>query len=204
MPKGKIDIVIEPGLVRVHYDAISKSPRGRFLAGLLYLLFGIVMICLIIFVPGKHGTPSIWQDLHAYPKDSFGFLFPLGFVLTMFVIFAWFLARVVPVAYPGGQKLECDGETLTISRIRWLDLENKEWTTESYLLKNVSRIRYGVLVSGRGNSIHGLRFRAARRNYKLFPKLTTREVGKILSGLEAFGADTERRRKALQLKRQKP
>ena len=204
MPKKTIDIVVEPGLVRVHYDVISKSPHGRFYVGLACLLFIIAMSCVLFFSGGKHGATSLWQDMHAYPTNSFHILFPLALILTLSVLLGWHMARVVAVAYPGAQKLECDRTTLTVSRIRWLDWENKEWISESYQLSDVSRIRFGVIVSGRGNSTYGLRFRAAGRNYKCFPKLTTREVGKILAGLEALGADTERRRKAAQRELKKP
>ena len=196
MPRGKIDIVIEPGLLRVQYDAIRTSPHRRFYIGLGHLLFFLTIICLFIFASGKHGAPSVWQDLNTYPAGSSGFLFPVGFVLAFFLICVWHLTRIVPAIYPGGQKLECDGLTLTVSRMRWFDWENKEWISESYLLKDVSRFRYGVLVSGRGNSIFGFKFRAAGRSYRLFPYLTTREVGKILSGLEGLGVETDRRRKA--------
>ena len=198
MPKNKIDVSIEPRQIRIQYDAIRESPYGRFYAGLLYLGFGIGVICLFLFVPGKHGAPSIWRDMHSSPVDSFGFLFPLGLLLAAFSLTGWLLVRAVRVTCPGAQKLECDGATITVSWIRWMDWKNETWVTETYPLQEVSRIRYGVLVSGRGGSTYGLRFRATGRNYKLLPDLNTVQAGKILAGFEAMGGDTQRARKKVQ------
>jgi hypothetical protein len=198
MPKGTIDIVVEPGLVRVNFDTISTFPHKRFYVGLACLVFIVVADCAIFFSGGKHGATSLWQDMHAYPIDSSRILFPLAIIVIPSVLLCWHISRVVAIAYPGAEKLECNRTTLTISRIRWLDWENKDWISESYQLNDVSRLRFGVIVSGRGNSTYGLLFRAAGRNYRLFPKLTTHEVGKILAGLEALGADTDRLRKARQ------
>jgi hypothetical protein len=197
MLKNKIDINIEPRQIRVQYDAIRDSPYGRFYTGLLYFGFGFVMICLFLFAPGKHRAPSVWQDLQSNPVESFGFLFPMGILLVLFPLIAWLLVRALQVTHPGAQRLEFDGATLTVSCIRWMDWKNEEWVTKAYLLRQIWDIRYGVLVSRRGNSIHGLRFRTAGRNYKLFPKLTTVQAGKILAGFEAMGADTGRQRKKL-------
>jgi len=198
MPKGTIDIVVEPGSVRVHYDAINKSPHGRFYVGLACLLSIIALSCAIFLLGGKQGETSLWQDMHAYPMSSPRIYWPLAILVAFGVLFGWHMTRVVAILYPGAEKLECDATTLMVSRIRWLDWENEEWISESYKLSDVTRIRFGVIVSGRGSSTYGLLFGAAGRTYKLFPKLTSREAGKILAGVEALGAETDRRRKAAQ------
>ncbi len=200
MPKGIIDILVEPGFVRVQYDAVSGSPYRRFYIGLGHGLLCLALVCACLFGGGRNGASSPWQDLHAYPVGSYRFIFPACFVLFILLISAWHLFTTLPAIYPGGQKLECDGLTLTVSRMRWFDWRNQEWISESYLLKDVSRFRYGTLVRGRGNSISGFRIRAAGRNYRLFPNLTSRQVGKILASLEALGLETDRRQKALQRK----
>jgi len=206
MVHGEIDVQVEPDLVTVRYSIVDVSPHGRFYIGLAHLAFLIAMTLAVFFAPGKHDAPSMWQDISASPITSSGFFVPLSIILAVFGFLFWIFLRIVQAGYPGDQKLECNGETLTISRIQWFDWNNKDWITESYPLHEISRMRYGVLLSGKGNSIYGLRFNAAGRSYKLFPKLTTRKAGAILSGLEALGMVTDRRqrqRKAVAVRRRK-
>jgi hypothetical protein len=197
MVRGEIDIKAEPGSVTVRYDITSKSPHGRFKVGLGYLALAVVVLSFLVFAPGKQRALSAWDDMHSHPVTSSGFLVPFCFVLLGSGVLAWAVIRGVLIAHPGDQKLEFDGQMLTVSRMRWLDWENKDWIAESYLLKDVSRMRYGVILSGKGNSIDGLRFSAAGRSYKLFPKLTTNQAGKILGGLEALGLETDRQQKRI-------
>ena len=198
MPKGKIEILVEPRSVRVEYLPFQTSPYGRFYWGFGLLAFCVFLLCILIFSSGKHGSTSIWQDLQAHRAGSSDFLVPLGLILAVVAYMVWLLARTLPVAYPGGQRIECNGDMLTVSWVRWLDWKNENWISETYLMKDVCRIRYAVIQSGKGSSTWGLRFEAAGQAYKLFPDLTTHEVGKILGALEALGVETDRKRKAKQ------
>jgi len=193
MARDKIRIEVNPGSLTIRYEVSSVSPHGRFYAGALFLAFALCGICFVLFMPGKHGSPSMWDDLHSQPLNSFGFYLAVsGSALLL-----WYVARAARIAYPGDHELKCDRETMTVSWVRWLDWKNRSWVSESYLMSDVLEIRYGVILRGRGGSIDGLRFRAAGKDYRLFPQLTTNEAGKILAAFEDLGADTKRKRKSI-------
>ena len=196
MAKAQIDVVVEPLRVEVCFDSTSKSPHGRFYVGFVILAFLSGIAIMVLFAPGKHGEPGAWQRFRESPSDLYYFLVPSLLLLALFVFMAWLAIRAVRVNYPGGQKLECDGMTLTISRLRWLDWSNKDWITQTYALSEVSRLRYAVIVQSRSKSTWGLHLTAAGKGYRLFPHLTTQQAGEILGGLEALGVNTDRVMKA--------
>ena len=192
MTKAEIDVAVEPGRVRVYFDTTSKSPHGRFYWAFSILAFLGAIISMILFASGKHGEPGLWERFRESPADSYRSLVPSLLLLALFAVMIWLAIRALRVNYPGGQKLECDGHTLTISRLRWLDWQNSDWITQTYALNEVSRIRYAVIVHNRSKSTWGLHLTAAGKGHRLFPHLTTQQAGEILNGLEALGANTER------------
>ena len=191
MAQESFQIEISPASVRVRYEVSKESPHGRFYACFFLVLFVIAMMSFLLFAPGKHGSPSMWSDLRAYPGSSWILSSPMILLALGFAVFLWYLARYVPYAYPGDQEILCDKEKITVSWVPWLDWSNSHRELESYPLSYVSRIRYGAVASGKG-SVNGLRFRASGKEYKLFPALSQDEAGKILTALEALGADVER------------
>jgi len=194
MPRNDFEIVVEPGKVTVVYDERIKSPYTRFWVAAGYLAFGVCLICLFLFSPGKHGTPGPWHTLRSTSPGGFDFVVALCLLLALIGFIGWRLIRYVRVVYPGFQKLGCDTNMLTVTQLRWWDWKNKSTTTEYYLLADITQLRFGAIFRGRG-SIAGLVFSAAGRTYGLFPKLTTNRAGKILAGLESLGVETRRHRK---------
>jgi hypothetical protein len=182
-----LEITIQPGSLRVEYAAIRKSPHGRFYAGLLFALFCCLLLCFGIFMPGKQGT-NLYHDFHGESSRATGYVFLAAAILVM----AWLLKVYLPIAYPGAQKLECNANMLTVSRLRWLDWNNQNWSVETYLLRDVCRTRYGNIYSSRTGSIDGLRFTAAGEDVRLFPGLSEPQAEKVLAQLESFGVATER------------
>jgi hypothetical protein len=192
MAKAEIDVVVEPGRVRVYFDSTSRSPHGRFYFGFVVLaLFGAILL-ILPFAPGDHGGPSLWQRVRETPAESYRFLIPTVLLLTLFAVLAWLVIRALRLNYPGGQRLECDGLTLTVSWLRWLDWDNRDWITQTYALNDVSRLRYAAIFQSRRKLTWGLRFTVAGKSYKLFPHLTNQQAGMILEGFEALGANTDR------------
>jgi hypothetical protein len=186
-----LEITIEPGSLRVEYTAIRKSPHGRFYAGLIFAFFSFLVLCFGIFVPGKQGT-SMYQDFHAAESRTTGYFFLAAAILAL----AWLLKVYLPIAYPGAQKLECDSNMLTVSRLHWLDWRNQNWRVDTYLLRDICRVRYGSIYNSRAGSIAGLRFDAAGEDLKLFPSLSETQAEKILTQLESLEVVTERQQKA--------
>ena len=99
------------------------------------------------------------------------------------------LWRWVVSAYPSDESFHCDRSTLTISRVRWLDIHNKDWNTRSYVLADIAKIRYRALARAQGGSIYGLRFLAGGRTQRVLPGIKPRQADEILKALKAFGAD---------------
>ena len=93
------------------------------------------------------------------------------------------------MAYPSDESFHCDRSTLTISRVRWLDIHNKDWETRSYPLADIEKIRYQALASAKGSSIYGLRFLAGGKTQRVLPGITPRQADKVLKALKALGAD---------------
>jgi len=186
-----IHVVVTPELVRVRYEPSQESPYRRFYMGAAFFLFVIALLAIMVFMPGKHAAPSIWDDLHPHPGH--GILIPVFFVLLFSTWLFWSVAKSVRYIYPGDQEIVCNRESLVVSWVPWMDWSNTKRVSESYPLGYVSGIRYGVIVSGKGKSTYGLRFNASGTNYRLFPDLSAYHAGKILAGMEALGVETERK-----------
>ena len=148
----------------------------------------LLLACGVLFLPGKHGNPSMWHDLTSAPSGSLIVVFiPAGLVLFV-GLFGWQTFRYARAAWASDETFHCDREAITISRIPWLDFSNRTWRTYTYPLTEVSAIRFAVIASAKGKQFWGLRFRAHGRRWAL-PGLEAPEAKPILAGLKALGAD---------------
>jgi hypothetical protein len=86
--------------------------------------------------------------------------------------------------YPSDESFHCDAQTLTISKVPWLDIHNKHWVTHSYALANVANIAYKLLAGAKGTSIYSLSFIAGDRVQRVLPGLEHREADKILKAIK--------------------
>jgi hypothetical protein len=149
----------------------------------------IAVLSLAVFAEGKRGQPSMWHDLATHPVNSQGFIVPLVILLgasALIVLLSW---RYVVMAYPSDETFYCDRSTLTISKVRWLDIQNADWRSLSYPLDAITGIKYRAVARTRGGTVYGLRFKAAGRSERVLPGLGTHDAGEILKALKAFGAD---------------
>ena len=186
MPEPNFHVDINDGSVSVRLNA---SPRGRFYASIFFIAVLALMICGLLFLPGKNGSPSMWNALSSSPVNSGDFIVPSIIVLgcvALVVLLSW---RYVISAYPSDETFYCDGRMLTISKVRWLDIHNEHWDTSSYAVPEVVNMRYQAIASARGTSIYGLRFIAGGKTQRVLPGLKPREADKILKVLKSFGAD---------------
>lgn len=180
------EIVADENLVDIR---LNVSPHSRFYASTFFIAIGVIGVCGVLFLPGKNGNPSMWHDLSSSPVNSGDFIFPLVLLLAFPILMTLLLRRYVVSAYPSGETLRCDRSTLTISKVRWLDIHNKRRDTHSYQLTDIFDIRYQAIAYARGTSIYGLHFIAQGRTQRILPGLTAREADKILKALKALGAD---------------
>jgi hypothetical protein len=121
--------------------------------------------------------------------NSQGFIIPVAILLgvsALVVLISW---RYVVMAYPSDETFYCDRSTLTISKVRWLDIHNRDWRTRSYPLNAITGITYKAVARAKGGAVYGIRFKAAGQPECVLPGLGTQDAGKILKAVKAFGAD---------------
>jgi hypothetical protein len=179
-----------------HTEATNQSVcvrmdtgKTRFYALAFFAGFTALAICALLFLPGKHGNPGMWHDLSTSSVGSADFWVPLVLLLSIPVFVVVTTKRYVMLAYPSDEIFRCDLSTLSVSRVRWLDVRNSHWDTHSYSLAEVREIRYVVVTRLRGNSICGLRLDASGKTQRILPGLKPRDAEKLLMTLKAFGAD---------------
>ncbi len=185
----EFEIEVTSQSVNVRLNASRKSPRGRFYWAAFFVTFWMAMLCLMVFANGKHGEPAMWHDFATYPVNSSGFIVPLLILLgcsALVVLVSW---RYVVMAYPSDEIFYCDCSTLTISKVRWLDIHNKDWRTRSYSLHEVTELKYRSVATAKGRAVYGLRFKAGGRSERVLPGLGTHDAGKILKAVKSFGVD---------------
>ena len=187
MAHSDFSIAVTDKAVEVRYTPSVSEPRGKLFGFIVIFSTIIVLACALLFLPGKHGNPSMWHDLVSAPSDSSVVFGPI--ILTLFIgLSGWQGFRYARAAWASDETFYCDREAITISRIPWLDFSNRTWRTYTYPLAEVSGIRFAVIASAKGRSFWGLRFRANGRRWAL-PGLEAPEAKTILTGLKALGAD---------------
>jgi hypothetical protein len=183
----EFEVEITSQSVKVRLNASMKSPHGRFYWAAFFVALWIAALCLLVFAKGKHGEPGMWHDFATYPVNTAGFILPLLILLGSSALMALISWRYVVMAYPSDEILCCDRSTLTISKVRWLDIHNKDWRTRSYPLREITGLKYQSVAISKGAAVYGLRFRAEGRSQRVLPGLGTHDAGKILKAVKSFG-----------------
>lgn len=187
MAHNDFSISINDKAVDVCYTPSASEPRGKLFGFIFTISMLVLTACGVLFMPSKHGRPSMWHDLTSAPSNSFVIFTLIGFLLVI-ALFGWKEFRYDRAAWASDETFHCDREAITIKRIPWLDFSNRSWRTYTYPLADVSAIRFAVIVSAKGAAFWGLRFRAHGRKWAL-PGLEAPEAKQILTGLRALGAD---------------
>jgi hypothetical protein len=187
MPHSDFSISITDKAVDISYTPSVSEPRGKLFGFIFIIATLVVLSCALLFLPGKHGNPSMWHDLTKATSGSSVVFIPI--VLMLFIgLFGWQGFRYARAAWASDETFHCDREAITIKRIPWLDFSNRTWRTYTYPIAEVSAIRFAVIASAKGRAFWGLRFRAHGRRWAL-PGLEAPEAKTILTGLKALGAD---------------
>lgn len=188
MAHSDYSISITAEAVDVHYTPSESDPRGKLFGFVFSIGVLVALACAVLFLPGKHGTPSMWHDLSSARSGSSEFSVPV-IRLTLFVgLFGWQGFRYARAAWASDEIFHCDRHAITIKRIPWLDFSNHIWRTYTYPLTEVHAVRFAVIASAKGQQYWGIRFRARGRRWAL-PGLEAPEAKTILAGLKAVGAD---------------
>jgi hypothetical protein len=188
MANSDFSISITDKAVDVTYTPSKSSPRGKLFGFIFIASTNILLVCAMLFLPGKHGNLSMWQNLNYAPAGSSDFFAPLILLSLVVSLLGWWGFRYARAAWASDETFHCDHDAITISRVPWLDFSNRTWRTYKYPLTEVSAIRFAVIASARGARYWGLRFRAHGRKWTL-PGLEAPEAKTILVGLKALGAD---------------
>ncbi len=185
MSEPDFNFEINERLVSVRLN--GTSPRGRFWAFIFFFIaLPALGTCALLFLPGRNGSPSMWQDLSSSGPDIFACILLLSAPPFMLLLI-W---RYAVSAYPSDEVFRCDGSTLTISKVRWFDFQNNDnWSTRSYALPEIETMRYKAIASARATSIYGLWFKAGGRIERVLPGLEPREADKILKAVKRFGVN---------------
>ena len=188
MVQSDFSISIKDDSVDVRYTPSARKPHGK-LFGLIFSISMLVLFtCFVLFMPDKHGGPSVWVDLISTPREESWFVGKVIVILLFAAGSTWHVLRYARVAWASDEILHCDRKAITISRIPWLDFSNRTWRTQIYPLTEVRGIRFAVIASANRERIWGLRFRAHGRRWAL-PGLEATQAKAILVGLRALGAD---------------
>jgi hypothetical protein len=166
----------------------KPSAKSRFQGASIVVGSAILLLCVLVFLSGKHGRPSMWVELNSNPVSSSDFLVPMCIILAYIVFIGWLGIRWSLAAWPADDALHCDRSTFTFSRARWLDSQN-HLDSHSFPLSSISDIRYGVIATAKNSTIYGLRFRLNGKKQKLLAGLEAPEAETILKALKSLGAD---------------
>lgn len=188
MAHSDFSISITDKSVDVRYTPSVSEPRGKLFGFIFTIGMLVVLACAVLFLPGKHGNPSMWHDLASGPASSSGFLVPVIGLPLFMGLFGWQAFRYARAAWASDETFHCDREAITVSRIPWLNFSNRTWRTYTYPLTEVRAIRFAVIASAKGRQFWGLRFQAPGRKWAL-PGLEAPEAKTILTGLKGLGAD---------------
>jgi hypothetical protein len=188
MPKSDFDIKITKDTVDVSNALSASNSRSRLYGFLFIICSMIILAAAVLFLPGKHGNPSMWHDLKDAQLGSSGFLVPAIGLVVGVGLFGWQGMRYARAAWASAETFHADHESIIIAREPWLEFSNREWLTRTYRLADVSKIRFAVIASAKGRQFWGLRFRANGRKWAL-PGLEAPEAAEILNALKGLGAD---------------
>ena len=133
----------------------------------------------------------MWHGLAAYPVSSSGFIVFLLLLLGSQAMIGLVFWRGVAMDHPSDEIFHCDSSILTISKVRWSDVHNKDWRTRSYPVQKITGLKYEPLSRLRKMASYGLRFEAAGRLERVLPGLGTRDAGKILAACKSFGVHVD-------------
>src|SRR5579871_6786613 len=187
--KDDFTISVSKDAVEVRLQPSVRSPHGK-LGGVIFVASMIVCVsAAALFLPGKQGSLSMWRFMMSDGPESVTFVALFAFLIVVIGLLAWLGFRWSAAAWPSDESFHCDRVTLTVSRVPYLDFNNRTWRTRSYPLPEIQRFRFGAYAAAKGTAIYGFRFNQNVNERKLLPGLEAPEAQSILRALQSFGID---------------
>jgi hypothetical protein len=78
MAHSDFSISITDKAVDVTYTPSTSEPRGKLFGFVFIIATLVVLTCALLFLPGKHGNPSMWHDLTNASSGSSVVFIPIG------------------------------------------------------------------------------------------------------------------------------
>ena len=154
MANSDFSISVTADAVDVRHTPSVGEPRAKPFGFVFNIVMILALASAVLFVPGKHGAPSMWHD-----SANASSVLPVVFTIIGFALFVglfgWQGTRYARAAWPSDETFHCDRQAITISRVPWLDFSNRIWRTYTYPLTEVSVIRFAVIASAKGRSFWG-------------------------------------------------
>lgn len=120
-----ISVSINKDSVEVRLDPSSRSPNAKLGGAVFIVSVGLVVLCAMLFIPGKHNGPSLFQNISGSGIESVEVLIPFGILIIGVGLTCWGGFWWSAAAWPSDETLHCDETILTISRIPYLDFRNR-------------------------------------------------------------------------------
>jgi hypothetical protein len=148
----------------------------------------IVLFSAMVFLPGKHDSPSAWTNFTQYPATDSRHESALILMIALGALALALLLFALRNLFPTGEGLSCDCGTFTLCKIPWFTLRGN-WRTKTFPIGSISNFRYAITANGKGTSFYGFRFSAGGHKQKLFVGLGAPEADEILKALKALSVD---------------
>jgi hypothetical protein len=164
----KYDICVSAESLDAEGSGPYRSSATRYASGSLFIASALYI---------GYGS---WKDYSRHPVKE------LLCGLLVMVFFAWGMRSFLPF----GERLHCDGSTLTWSKIPWISFGNR-WVMRSIPVSEISGARYGLAYRRRGGDLYGILLEAGGQRWKLFAGIESPEANRILHGLRVLGANVQ-------------
>jgi len=117
MAHSEFVISITDKTVDVRHTPSASEPRGKLFGFVFIIVTIVVMVCALLFLPGKHGNPSMWDDLTGASSTSSDVFVVVMIIALLPGLGGWQGFRYARAAWPSDETFHCDHEAITISRI---------------------------------------------------------------------------------------
>jgi len=111
MANSDFSISITDKAVDVSYTPSLSEPHGK-LFGFIFIISTVVVVTsALLFLPGKHGDPSMWHDLTNASSGSPVVFIPLGMMLFSGLL-GWQGFRYARAAWASDETFHCDRDAI--------------------------------------------------------------------------------------------
>lgn len=108
-------ISVTDNAVDVAYTPSASQPRGKLFGFIFIVSMLILMASALLYLPGKHGIPSMWHDLTKSPSGSSIVVIPIG-GLIFIGLFDWQGFRYAQAAWASDETFRGDRQAIKITR----------------------------------------------------------------------------------------